>query len=131
MCAILPTARRAREAAAAVRYTRQPMPTAETSPTAPRDVEDLEERLSRPTPEVVADLAAVDGDIMLLGVGGKMGPTLARMARRAAPDTPDPRRRALQRPGGRGARWRRRASSRFAPTCSTAPPSRACRASRT
>ena len=62
------------------------MPTPETNPAAPRDVEDLEERLSRPTPEVVADLAAVDGDIMLLGVGGKMGPTLARMARRAAPD---------------------------------------------
>jgi nucleoside-diphosphate-sugar epimerase len=62
------------------------MPTAETSSAPPRDVEDLEERLSRPTPEVVADLAAVDGDIMLLGVGGKMGPTLARMARRAAPD---------------------------------------------
>ena len=62
------------------------MPTPETSPAAPRDVEDLEERLSRPTPEVDADLAAVDGDVMLLGVGGKMGPTLARMARRAAPD---------------------------------------------
>ncbi len=62
------------------------MRTAETNLDAPRDVEDLEERLSRPTPEVVADLAAVEGDIMLLGVGGKMGPTLARMARRAAPD---------------------------------------------
>ena len=62
------------------------MPTAETSPAPPRDVEDLEERLSRPTPEVVADLAAVAGDIMVLGVGGKMGPTLARMARRAAPE---------------------------------------------
>lgn len=62
------------------------MRTAQTSPAAPRDVEDLEERLSRPTPEVVADLEAVDGDIMVLGAGGKMGPTLARMARRAAPD---------------------------------------------
>src|SRR3954451_10258561 len=61
------------------------MRTAETNLDAPRDVEDLEERLSQPTPEVVADLAAVEGDIMLLGVGGKMGPTLARMARRAAP----------------------------------------------
>ena len=61
------------------------MSTAETSSAPPRDVEDLEERLSRPTPEVIADLAAVDGDLMLLGVGGKMGPTLARMARRAAP----------------------------------------------
>src|SRR4029079_8944030 len=69
-----------------VGYTRRPMQTTETSPAAPRDVEDLEERLSRPTPEVVADLAAIDGDIMLLGVSGKMGPTLARMARRAAPD---------------------------------------------
>jgi nucleoside-diphosphate-sugar epimerase len=62
------------------------MPTPETSPAAPRDVDDLEERLSRPTPEVETDLAALDGDLMLLGVGGKMGPTLARMARRAAPD---------------------------------------------
>ena len=62
------------------------MPTAETSSAPPRDVEDLEERLSRPTPEVVADLAELDGGIMLLGAGGKMGPTLARMARRAAPD---------------------------------------------
>ena len=81
-----PSAARESKTAAGVRYTRHPMPTAETSPAAPRDVEDLEERLSRPTPEVVADLAAVDGDIMLLGVSGKMGPTLARMARRAAPD---------------------------------------------
>jgi nucleoside-diphosphate-sugar epimerase len=59
--------------------------TTETSQAAPRDIEELEERLSRPTPEVEADLAQLDGDIMLLGVGGKMGPTLARMARRAAP----------------------------------------------
>jgi nucleoside-diphosphate-sugar epimerase len=62
------------------------MPTSEPSPAAPRDVAELEERLSRPTPEVAADLAAIEGDIMLLGVGGKMGPTLARMALRAAPD---------------------------------------------
>jgi nucleoside-diphosphate-sugar epimerase len=44
---------------------------------------DLEERLSQPTPEVIEALAALDGDIILLGVGGKMGPTLARMASRA------------------------------------------------
>ena len=61
------------------------MPMPETPP-APRDVAELEELLSRPTPALEADLAAVDGDLMLLGVGGKMGPTLARMARRAAPD---------------------------------------------
>ena len=45
--------------------------------------EELEECLSRPAPGVVADLAALDGDLMVLGVAGKMGPTLARMARRA------------------------------------------------
>lgn len=49
------------------------------------DVEALETFMSEPTPGLVADLARVDGDIMVLGVGGKMGPTLARMARRAAP----------------------------------------------
>jgi uncharacterized protein YbjT (DUF2867 family) len=49
-------------------------------------VEDLEERLSRPDGDLVADLARVAGDVMILGATGKMGPTLARMAKRAAPD---------------------------------------------
>jgi nucleoside-diphosphate-sugar epimerase len=47
------------------------------------NVEQLEEMLSEPTPRVVEVLAGLDGDLMLLGAGGKMGPTLARMARRA------------------------------------------------
>jgi len=55
-------------------------------PTAIPDIEALEERLSRPDEDLVADLGRVDGDILILGVGGKMGPTLARMAKRAAPD---------------------------------------------
>lgn len=46
--------------------------------------EQLEEALSRPTPADVAALRALDGDLMLLGVGGKMGPSLARLARRAS-----------------------------------------------
>ncbi len=50
------------------------------------DAEALEERLSRPDSDVVDDLGRLDGDIMVLGATGKMGPTLARMARRAAPD---------------------------------------------
>ena len=54
-------------------------------PTGFADVEALETFMSEPTPALVADLARIDGDIMVLGVGGKMGPTLARMARRAAP----------------------------------------------
>jgi len=41
--------------------------------------------MSRPSPALVTDLAGLDGDIIVLGVGGKMGPTLARMAKRAAP----------------------------------------------
>ena len=48
-------------------------------------VEDLEEFMTRPTRELEADLARADGDLIILGVGGKMGPTLARMAKRAAP----------------------------------------------
>jgi nucleoside-diphosphate-sugar epimerase len=49
------------------------------------DIAELEELLSRPSGALVEDLACLDGDIMILGVGGKMGPTLARMAKRAAP----------------------------------------------
>ncbi|MCS6830085.1 MAG: NAD-dependent epimerase/dehydratase family protein, partial [bacterium] len=47
------------------------------------NVEELEERLSRPDPEVVQLFRDLSGDLLVLGVGGKMGPTLARMARRA------------------------------------------------
>jgi len=45
----------------------------------------LEEFMTRPTPELESDLVRASGDILILGVGGKMGPTLARMAKRAAP----------------------------------------------
>jgi nucleoside-diphosphate-sugar epimerase len=48
------------------------------------NVEHLETLLSEPTPRAVEALASLQGDLMLLGVGGKMGPTLARMARRAS-----------------------------------------------
>lgn len=46
--------------------------------------EELEDRLSEPTPQVVETLGRLKGDIIFLGVAGKMGPTLARMARRAS-----------------------------------------------
>jgi hypothetical protein len=45
---------------------------------------ELEECLSRPTDADVRALAAMDGDLLILGAGGKMGPSLARLARRAA-----------------------------------------------
>lgn len=49
------------------------------------NVEALEAFMTEPSAALVDDLAGVAGDIMVLGVGGKMGPTLARMAKRAAP----------------------------------------------
>lgn len=49
------------------------------------DVEHLEEFMTAPSPALVNDLENVSGDLIILGVGGKMGPSLARLARRAAP----------------------------------------------
>jgi nucleoside-diphosphate-sugar epimerase len=49
-----------------------------------QNVERLEDRLSEPTPEVAQTLGRLEGDLVVLGVGGKMGPSLARMARRAS-----------------------------------------------
>ena len=49
-----------------------------------RTVAELEERLSRPTTADVSAMAELDGDLLILGAGGKMGPSLAALARRAA-----------------------------------------------
>jgi nucleoside-diphosphate-sugar epimerase len=49
-----------------------------------RDEAHLEELLSEPTDGVVRAMQALDGDIIVLGVAGKMGPTLARMTKRAS-----------------------------------------------
>jgi len=43
----------------------------------------LEDRLSQPNAGAVEALRGLPGDVIVLGIGGKMGPTLARMARRA------------------------------------------------
>lgn len=48
-----------------------------------QDLLELYDALSAPTPEVIESLSRLDGDLMLLGVGGKLGPELALMARRA------------------------------------------------
>ncbi|MFI5233066.1 MAG: NAD-dependent epimerase/dehydratase family protein [Gemmatimonadales bacterium] len=55
-----------------------------TAPAAPRSDEELDALLSAPGAATVAALARVPGDIIVLGAGGKMGPTLARMAVRAS-----------------------------------------------
>jgi nucleoside-diphosphate-sugar epimerase len=54
--------------------------------------DELENRLSDPTAAVVACLHQCDGDLIVLGAGGKMGPSLCRMARRAADMTGSMRR---------------------------------------
>jgi nucleoside-diphosphate-sugar epimerase len=46
-------------------------------------VDELEERLSRPTQGVIDTVSRLTGDYMVLGAAGKMGPTLCRMLRRA------------------------------------------------
>lgn len=55
-------------------------------------ITDLEEALSRPTPRVLEMFSRLRGDILFLGVAGKMGPSMAQMARRAADETVTKRR---------------------------------------
>lgn len=63
------------------------IPTIETHPLPDsfRDEAHLEDFMSTPTRGLVDDFATLDGDILVLGVAGKVGPTLAMMAKRAAP----------------------------------------------
>ena len=55
-----------------------------TAGDAPRSEAELEELLSAPDGEVVAAMGALEGDVLVLGGGGKIGPALARMARQAS-----------------------------------------------
>lgn len=48
-----------------------------------RTEEELEELLSKPTDADVATMQSLDGPLLILGAGGKMGPTLAMRAKRA------------------------------------------------
>jgi nucleoside-diphosphate-sugar epimerase len=48
-----------------------------------RDVDQLEQLLSEPSSAAIDAMRRVAGDVVVLGVAGKMGPTLARMTRRA------------------------------------------------
>jgi len=50
------------------------------------DTDALDDFMSLPSDDLIRELAKVEGDIMVLGVGGKMGPSLARLAKRAAPE---------------------------------------------
>lgn len=48
-----------------------------------RTLKSLDEFLTKPSPALIEDLKSIDGDILILGAGGKMGPTLAGLAKRA------------------------------------------------
>lgn len=48
-----------------------------------RTVAELEAKLAEPSEQLIRDLAGVEGDIIILGVGGKMGPSLAKLAANA------------------------------------------------
>lgn len=54
-----------------------------TLPTRLQNVAELDELLSRPSPGLVAFMRQLDGDLMVVGAGGKIGPTMARLAQRA------------------------------------------------
>ena len=64
-------------------------------PNAPSSEAELDQLLSEPRAATVKALDTVPGDIVILGAGGKMGPTLARMARRALDRGRGPRRRVI------------------------------------
>ena len=60
--------------------------TRDTLPDTIADIAALDDLLCRPSQALIDDLSKVDGDIMILGVAGKMGPTLAGLAKAALPD---------------------------------------------
>ena len=64
----------------------------EATPSGPRSEEELELLLSEPSPAALAALEKLDSDLVILGVSGKMGPTLARMAVRALDQLNSPHR---------------------------------------
>ena len=49
--------------------------------------EQLEELISRPGAEAIQMFSRIDGDIIFLGISGKIGPSLARMAKRACDES--------------------------------------------
>src|SRR5882757_3077067 len=59
--------------------------TRDTLPETISDIAALDELLCRPSQALIDDLRNVEGDIMILGVAGKMGPTLAGLAKAALP----------------------------------------------
>jgi nucleoside-diphosphate-sugar epimerase len=59
--------------------------TRDTLPDTIADIAALDDLMCRPSQPLIDDLSKVEGDIMILGVAGKMGPTLAGLAKAALP----------------------------------------------
>ena len=47
------------------------------------ELELLKQELLKPSDALIADIKKIEGDIIILGVGGKMGPSMAKLARKA------------------------------------------------
>ena len=47
------------------------------------DIREIYRELLLPSDDLIADIAKLDGDIIILGAGGKMGPALAKLAKEA------------------------------------------------
>jgi hypothetical protein len=48
-----------------------------------KEIESIYNKLLEPSDDLVSEIAELNDDILILGVGGKMGPALARLARQA------------------------------------------------
>ncbi|MFN8518076.1 MAG: hypothetical protein U0667_01510 [Chloroflexota bacterium] len=66
-----------------------------TGASAPDGEGQLDEYLSRPRPSTVAALAGLEGDLLVLGAGGKMGLSFAAMAARSLRAAGDTTRRVI------------------------------------
>jgi nucleoside-diphosphate-sugar epimerase len=58
----------------------------DTLPETISDISALDDLLCRPSQALIDDLRGIEGDIMILGVSGKMGPTVAGLAKAALPE---------------------------------------------
>ena len=101
--------------------------TRENLPQTISDIAALDELLCRPSQALIDDFRKVEGDIMILGVAGKMGPTLAGLAKAAVPERRVIGVARFSDPAVKD--WLQAARRRDASiaTCSTKPPSRRCR----
>ncbi|MBN2882494.1 MAG: epimerase, partial [Clostridia bacterium] len=48
-----------------------------------KNARELDDFMCRPSPALIDDISKIKGDIMVLGAGGKMGPTLCKLAANA------------------------------------------------